>query len=75
LCAAFNGHNLDAMMGHFADDCVLEMPRGPDSLGARLKYKSAVREALACRFQGEPGYYPQHDDDRDGIACEPWPRP
>jgi hypothetical protein len=28
---------------------------------------------LAPAYRGEPGYYPQHDDDRDGIACEPWP--
>ena len=31
LCAAFNAHDLDAVMAHFADDCVLEMPRGPDT--------------------------------------------
>src|SRR5262245_7513058 len=30
---------------------------------------------LAPAWRGEPGYYPQHDDDRDGIACEPWPGP
>ena len=29
---------------------------------------------LAPAFRGQPGYYPQHDRDRDGIACEPWPR-
>lgn len=28
LCDAFNEHNLDKIMSHFADDCVLEMPRG-----------------------------------------------
>ncbi|WP_246749989.1 excalibur calcium-binding domain-containing protein [Mesorhizobium caraganae] len=21
---------------------------------------------------GEPGYWPTHDADHDGIACEPW---
>ena len=35
LCGAFNAHDLDAIMTHFADDCVLEMPRGPDPWGAR----------------------------------------
>ena len=30
LCEAFNAHDLDAVMAYFADDCVLEMPRGPD---------------------------------------------
>jgi hypothetical protein len=28
---------------------------------------------LAPAWRGQPGYYPQHDADRDGIACEPWP--
>ena len=27
LCDAFNQHDLDKIMSHFADDCVLEMPR------------------------------------------------
>jgi Excalibur calcium-binding domain len=30
---------------------------------------------LGPAYRSQPGYYPQHDDDRDGIACEPWPRP
>ena len=29
---------------------------------------------LAPAYRGQPGYYPQHDRDKDGIACEPWPR-
>jgi hypothetical protein len=29
LLDAFNAHDLDAVMGFFTDDCVLEMPRGP----------------------------------------------
>jgi hypothetical protein len=28
LVDAFNTHDLDAVMGFFTDDCVLEMPRG-----------------------------------------------
>jgi hypothetical protein len=28
LCNAFNAHDLDGVMSHFADDCILEMPRG-----------------------------------------------
>ena len=31
LCDAFNAHDLDAIMAHFADDCVLEMPRSESS--------------------------------------------
>ncbi|HEY0919566.1 excalibur calcium-binding domain-containing protein [Devosia sp.] len=29
---------------------------------------------LAPARRGEPGYYPSHDADNDGVACEPWPR-
>jgi len=31
LCGAFNAHDLDRIMGLFADDCILEMPRGSGS--------------------------------------------
>ncbi len=30
LCHAFNAHDLDRIMEHFAEECVLEMPRGPE---------------------------------------------
>ena len=33
LCDAFNEHSLDKIMAHFADDCVLEMPRGNQPWG------------------------------------------
>jgi hypothetical protein len=29
---------------------------------------------LAPAYRGDPGYWPSHDADDDGIACEPWPR-
>ncbi|MED5548073.1 MAG: excalibur calcium-binding domain-containing protein [Pseudomonadota bacterium] len=37
---------------------------------------AARATGLAPARQGEPGYWPSHDADGDGIACEPWgPRP
>jgi ketosteroid isomerase-like protein len=54
LCSAFNAHDLDRIMGFFADDCVLEMPRGRDPWGSRFEGKDAVRAALATRFAGLP---------------------
>jgi steroid delta-isomerase-like uncharacterized protein len=54
LCDAFNAHDLDRIMAFFADDCVLEMPRGSHPWGARFEGKADVREALAARFQGLP---------------------
>jgi ketosteroid isomerase-like protein len=35
LCDAFNAHDLDRTMSFFADDCVLQMPRGTHAWGAR----------------------------------------
>jgi ketosteroid isomerase-like protein len=54
LCEAFNAHDLDRIMMFFADDCVLEMPRGEEPWGSRFEGKRAVREALATRFEGLP---------------------
>jgi ketosteroid isomerase-like protein len=54
LCDAFNAHDLDRVMSHFADDCVLEMPRGDRPWGARHEGRENVRKALAGRFEGCP---------------------
>ena len=54
LVDAFNAHDLDRIMAHFADDCVLEMPRGPNPWGSRSEGKANVRAALATRFEGLP---------------------
>jgi ketosteroid isomerase-like protein len=54
IADAFNRHDLDAIMSYFADECVLEMPRGPHPWGQRFEGRSAVREALAGRFAGIP---------------------
>ena len=51
---AFNAHDLDAIMEFFAEDCSLDMPRGPDPWGQRLTGREAVREGLASRFKGLP---------------------
>ena len=64
--AAFNEHDLDAIMSHFGDDCVLESPRGPDRWGRRFVGREEVRRGLAARFEGIPDV--RYDDD-DHFAC------
>ena len=54
LCDAFNAHDLDRIMALFADDCILEMPRGSQPWGSRFEGKRNVRDALASRFEGLP---------------------
>jgi ketosteroid isomerase-like protein len=51
---AFNRHDLDGIMDFFADECVFDMPRGPDPWGRRYAGKRQVREGLASRFAGLP---------------------
>jgi ketosteroid isomerase-like protein len=62
---AFNAHDLDAIMEFFADDCSLDMPRGPEPWGQRFTGKQAVRKALATRFQGLPDV--RYSDDRHWV--------
>ena len=65
---AFNSHDLDLIMTFFSDDCVLEMPRGPDPWGRRLVGSSAVREGLRTRFSGIPDV--QYKDDTHFVCGE-----
>ena len=66
IVAAFNAHDLDAIMEFFADDCELFMPRGKEPTGARFSGKSAVREGLASRFAGLPDVH--YGDDQHFVA-------
>jgi ketosteroid isomerase-like protein len=50
----FNDHDLDRILSHFSEDCVLDTPRGPDRCGRRFVGKEEVRRGLAARFEGIP---------------------
>jgi ketosteroid isomerase-like protein len=63
---AFNRHDLDAIMDHFAHDCVFYMPRGAGPRGDRYLGKQEVRAGLAQRFAGIPDVH--YGDDRH-WAC------
>jgi ketosteroid isomerase-like protein len=63
---AFNRHDLDAIMAFFAEDAVIESPRGPDAWGRRFLGKDQVRAGLAARFTGIPDV---HYGDDTHWAC------
>lgn len=63
---AFNRHDLDAIMGFFADDCVFYMPRGAGPRGDKYVGKNEVRAGLAKRFEGIPDVH--YGEDRH-WAC------
>jgi steroid delta-isomerase-like uncharacterized protein len=66
ILAAFNRHDLDAIMEFFADDCTFDMPRGPEPWGQRYVGKDEVRNALASRFKGIPDVH--YGDDSHWVG-------
>ena len=64
--AAFNAHDVDAIMAFFTEDCRFEMPRGPAPGGRRLVGRDAVREGIRSRFEGIPDI--RYEDDRH-VVC------
>ena len=63
---AFNAHDLDAVMSFFADDCVLDMPRGPAPGGQRMVGREQVRAGIRSRFEGIPDVH--YGDDRHFVC-------
>jgi ketosteroid isomerase-like protein len=55
--AAFNRHDLDAIMEYSADECVFYMPRGKAPRGDQYIGKAAARAGLAQRFAGIPNVH------------------
>jgi ketosteroid isomerase-like protein len=64
--AAFNRHDLDAIMEYFSDECVFYMPRGAAPRGNRFVGKAEVRAGLAQRFAGIPNVH--YGDDQHWVC-------
>lgn len=63
--AAFNRHDLDSIMGYFADNCVFYMPRDAGPHGDQYTGKDEFRAGLAKRFEGIPGVH--YGDDQHWV--------
>lgn len=73
VTAAFDAHDLEDILRHFADDAVFDGPRGPDPWGQRFVGKKAIRDAFGGRFSGIPDVRYQEDQhfvDGDRGASE-----
>jgi ketosteroid isomerase-like protein len=73
IATAFDAHDLDGIMVHFADDAVFEGPRGTDPWGTRFVGRQEIREGFAARFAGIPDIRYQQDEhfvDGDRGASE-----
>ena len=73
IAQAFDAHDLEGIMVHFADDAVFEGPRGADPWGTRFVGRQEIREGFAARFAGIPDIRYQQDEhfvDGDRGASE-----
>ena len=77
ITTAFDEHDIDGIMAHFADDAVFDGPRGVDPWGTRFVGADQIREGFAARFAGIPDIRYQQDEhfvDGDRGASE-WTLP
>jgi len=51
---AFNEHDLEAIMAHFADDATFDAPRGNAPYGTRFVGRAAISDGFRARFEGIP---------------------
>ena len=73
IASAFDQHDLERIMAHFADDAVFDGPRGADAWGTRFVGAEAIRDAFAARFSGIPDVRYRDDEhfvDGDRGASE-----
>jgi len=73
ITAAFDAHDLDGILSHFADDAVFEGPRGPDRWGQHFVGIQEIRDAFAARISGIPDIRYRDDEhfvDGDRGASE-----
>ncbi len=66
LASAFNAHDIDAIMGFFAAECSLDLPRGPEPHGTRYTGRDAVRRGLMTRFESTPDV---HYGELENFVC------
>ncbi len=49
---AFNRHDVDGVMTHFADDCVFYTVGGDDAFGAKIEGAGAIADAFSAVWAG-----------------------
>ena len=51
---AFNRHDVDAVMKHFADDCVFYTVGGPEVYGSKVEGREAIAKAFSSAWEQMP---------------------
>jgi ketosteroid isomerase-like protein len=76
LCDAFNQHDLESVLAHFSEDGEFLAPTGPETYGACIKGKAALREAFEHLFAACPDikWVGQNFSVSDNQALSSWRR-
>ena len=62
----FNAHDVEAILSHFAEDCVFESALGPEPWGRHFTGKEEVRRGFGALFENIPDVH--FGDDSSFIA-------
>jgi hypothetical protein len=57
---AFNRHDVDAVMTHFADDCVFYTVAGPEVYGNKVEGAKAIAAAFSAVWEQMPDAHWEH---------------
>ena len=57
---AFNRHDVEAVMTHFAPDCVFYTVAGPEVFGAKVEGAAAIATAFAAVWEAMPDAHWDH---------------
>lgn len=68
FAAAWNRHDIDALMSFMSEDCVFETVGGPEQYGSRHSGPEAVRAAFAAAWKNFPDA--QWENGRHWVAGE-----
>ncbi|AKP90786.1 nuclear transport factor 2 family protein [Achromobacter ruhlandii] len=68
FAAAWNRHDIDALMSFMSEDCVFETVGGPERWGVRHSGREAVRAAFAAAWKNFPDA--QWNNGRHWVAGE-----
>jgi len=73
---AFNRHDLDGIMGFFAEDGVFDKPVGSEVNGQRISGKASVRAEFAALFEAIPDIHWESIDNwvSGNKGCSEWRR-
>ncbi len=61
VAAAFDQHDIEGILAHFAEDATFDSPRGSEPWGQRFVGIEQIRTAIAGRFAGIPDVRYQDD--------------